>query len=82
MDRDRSGGWNNVKPAQSIDSRIFLFFFLPFVDTIRHVAVSIIGTSAALSSLAMLFTFSAATEQRLIGTKRRKQFVWDRSVTL
>lgn len=52
------------KPAQSIVSRIFCFFPPPSSnDTILQVFVSRIGTEAAVSSFAMLFTFSAVEER-------------------
>ena len=56
-------GNSRAKPAQSIDSRIFLCFPpLLLVVTIRQVSVDKIGTRAAVSSFAMLNMFSAVRE--------------------
>lgn len=48
------------KPAQSIVSRIFIFLFALFSEANLQVSWSIMGTRAAVSSLAILFTLSAA----------------------
>lgn len=67
MDEEVSTGVLIVKPAQSIVSRI-LCCFPPFLEANRQVSVSRIGTVAAVSSVAILFVFSAA-EEKLSGDK-------------